>query len=706
MSGRFSTGIHSEDPGGPIISPALSNGGAGIVSTSSNHHAVMLGVQGARLGMDISLEVIHGVRQLGRFDIFRKIFAWVCDYSGLLQGSTTNTTNNSTGTTLVESIEAQSAVLVAVRIAVEVGEDFDMDCWKRLWAILFELRDAHLLPFFLLRESDDDLLRPVQRREWTLATLQGDMTDVVADEFAVCEGRKKKPTPSKPSSMLGAFGRAIFGVDEPEEIPASQSRGEPGTGKEGALIWDELAPSDDEGEDRVNEGEDDVRDASSLEAEFGEDIAHLSPGAIFEAQLIRENIDVDQHVETPITGLERADETHRFQRSPRARLRSRLQNSCQLDGLLSDSRYLDDESIKQSLMSLMDLIPTGQQHGADGSQPTVIDPSKFSKAPMFGMGDRSVSDVSISTPSFAANSNWSIPVSPASEAFAEVVICEVALKNRDRMKMLWNDLLQDHYVGRLSKLVSVSPPEQAQDIIAPDPGLEKRVTGLLRLSICLTKRTDMVNEIMSVWKDILPVSHEQRAQHPFKVLHRHLSEGLWRIVSHTDGLLKLEECGWEGLVALFNWCATRSCSLPPVREQSSVLDEHDPAVQTYRALHLLLNSADLESSIPCNLIDCLRTLVAAGDTRNYPQLCMASLDLLQLLNQKKVLVLNAESVQSTEHFCTTCWREIVGAMAEAAEHPRFSVSTGMLNLHYRATRVFLTKEIFLSRMSGSMPCQC
>jgi len=39
----------------------------------------MLGVQGARLGMDMSLEMLHGVCQLGRVDIFRRIFHCICD---------------------------------------------------------------------------------------------------------------------------------------------------------------------------------------------------------------------------------------------------------------------------------------------------------------------------------------------------------------------------------------------------------------------------------------------------------------------------------------------------------------------------------------------------------------------------------------------------------------------------------------------------
>ena len=658
--------LHSDD--GAIISAPASNGGPGNLAGSNNQHAVMLGVQGARLGMDLSLEMLHGVRQLGRVDIFRKIYSWVCDYSGLLHGG--NAASSSPGSlnthALVDSVEAQSSVLVAVRTAVEVGEDLDIDCWKRLFGLLFELRDAHILPNFLLRESEEDLLHTEQRKQWTAATVNGDMSGIVA-ALAEVKKRKMRQT-SKASTMLGAFGRAIFGVDEPEDSPGGTG-GELGTGKEDIVIWDEFALSDDEGDGNGKQ----VNQEGALEAEFGEDIAHLSPGAMFEAQLIRENINMDQNLDMPVTGLERADETHQFQRSARARLRGRLENSCQLESLISDSRYLDDESIKQCLMALMDLLPNGPQNG----KPTVIDPSKFSTPAKLGMGDRSVSDVSISTASFAAISNWSIPVSPASEAFAEVLICEIALKNRDRLKMLWSDLLHDHYVGRLAKPLSERSTRHSQGIVAPDPGLEKRLTGLIRLSVCSTKRNGMANEILSTWQDILPISQEQeesKAPAPLETFHQHLSEGLWRMVSNADGLLSLRQSGWDGLVSLFNWCATRSCSLPALRIQSSVLDEYDSAVQTYRSLHLLMNSADLESAIPCSLIDSMRTLVAAGDTRNYPQLCLASLDLIQMMNEKKVRLLNEEKPEKTEEFCSLCWRRIVEALAEAAEHPRMSVS--------------------------------
>ena len=706
VSGRFPTSAGDD---GVLASESQGRSSSSGQQNAPNQHAAMLGVQGARLGMDMSLEMLYGVRQLGRIDIFRKIFAWVCDYTGLLKGlhqvHPALLSGNEVANSLVGSVEAQSAVVVAIRTAVEAGEDLNIDGWKRFWAIMLELRDSQVLPSRLLKETDTDFLRPSRRREWNEATLDGDMKDIVADVLAEKEEESRRN--AKPTSVFGMFGRAIFGSDEPDTY---QSRRDaiPRTGKEEAVIWDETALSDNEldNDDEVSAEKNSAQRKMSLEAELGDELAHLSPGAIFEAQLIRESIDINEGMETPVTGLETAEETK--QKSPRSRLRNRFEQACHLDSFVSDTRFLDDESIKQCLIALMDLVPTGPQQPVIAGKPTEIDPSNFSTPTKSGMGDRSMSDVSIATPSFISNSNWSIPVSPASEAFAEVLICEIALKNRDRLKMLWSEFLRDHYVVRLAKLMDDSLDDIASEVIEPDPGLEKRVTGLLRLSVYSTMKGDVANQIISCWKEVLPIQREQQANSPLNALHRHISEGLNRILTLSDNLCDLNEYGWEGLMALIDWCATRSCSLPPVRKPSSPLPEDDPAVQTYRSLHLLLNAAEIQQFIPCDIVACLRTLVAAGDTRNYPQLSVASLDLLQLLHQKKLPSLE-DGIAKRDEFCTSCWRRIVESMAEAAEHPKFSVSTvESITLSRRSGEIphNLLSACICSRMFDNTPCPC
>jgi len=116
---------------------------------------------------------------------------------------------------------------------------------------------------------------------------------------------------------------------------------------------------------------------------------------------------------------------------------------------------------------------------------------------------------------------------------------------------------------------------------------------------------------------------------------------------------------------MLSWVPTNAKGLP----------EDDPSLQTYKSLHLLLNTSDLDVKTPIGVLDSLRILVAAGDLRNYPQLCIAALDLIYLLLEKKTETMKNDTSESTSKMWQASWRRIVEAVAEAAERPRFSVST-------------------------------
>jgi hypothetical protein len=286
------------------------------------------------------------------------------------------------------------------------------------------------------------------------------------------------------------------------------------------------------------------------------------------------------------------------------------------------------------------------------------------------------SDVSVATPVFITKS-FNVPVSPASEAFAEVLICEIALRNRSRLKFLWDGVLQEHYLSRLTRMLVTPPPppsENGRQKIPPDPGLEKRVTGLLRLSQCALQRGDIVNEVVSSWKYLLPMTDDQHASSPLRVMYRHIGTGLWKMASNVDDLLNLDESGWEGLLSLLSWCSKRGCTLPLILPQAKGLPEDDPSLQAYKSLHLLLNTSDLDAKTPVGVLESLRLLIATGDLRSYPQLCIATLDLIHLLNEKKTESMKSDTNELTGKMWHASWRRIVEAIAEAAERPRYSVS--------------------------------
>jgi hypothetical protein len=157
------------------------------------------------------------------------------------------------------------------------------------------------------------------------------------------------------------------------------------------------------------------------------------------------------------------------------------------------------------------------------------------------------------------------------------------------------------------------------------------------------------------------------------VLDKHIGEGLWRTASSVDGLHSLNADGWEGLMSLLKWCAKCGGMSKPVishgSQVSAPLPENDPAYQGYRTAHLILNTEDLDKRVPCSIVDALKALVEAGQNRAYPQLSIASLDLLHTLHEKKINSLQTESFsdENAALFWSGCWRETVAVMAEAAE---------------------------------------
>jgi Sec7 domain len=75
-------------------------------------HSGMLSAQGARLGMDIALELLAGVRNVGRIDIFQQIYCCICSFTGLLGEYQCDAVERTS--IFVNSVEAQSAVIVSV----------------------------------------------------------------------------------------------------------------------------------------------------------------------------------------------------------------------------------------------------------------------------------------------------------------------------------------------------------------------------------------------------------------------------------------------------------------------------------------------------------------------------------------------------------------------------------------------------------------
>jgi hypothetical protein len=637
----------------------------------------MLGAQGARLGMDMAWEMLVGVRHLGRKDIFCKIFKCVCKFSGLLDYSS-NAADRAWA--FSNSVAAQSAVIVAMRIVDDANGDIDKEGWTYVFAMIMELRDLKMLgggdshaSKSLLRETDPDLLKEESRRDWTMKL----------SKKGRASGRDKR---AAGGGFLSSMGRALFGsvedpaMDESINVPAAEYI-HTVHGKEDLLVWDELAPSDDEDESEAKSDD----DRMEFKLRVGDSV---SLGAQFENQLIQEDMMLSQKQEMgiPVTGLERVEDTRRAQVSPRARVRKRLSNSCDFAGLISDSRFMDDQGLSNLLSALLDLVL--QQ------QPGSIDVDAAETAP-----DSSRS-------ALRRKPSPKYPLSPASEAFAEVLICEITLKNRDRFHMLWQNHLANYYYARLKDLSQIFVESPRDLLVKMNGGLEKNISGLLRISRFAMKKGEIANDVLFTWTILDSCEEEEKKISMLNLLDRHIGEGVWRISRSVDRACHLSERGWHGILSLIGWSLRRGASLPPlppspVGRPAVGLAEDDPSLQAYRSLHFLLNSSEVKSQVPPVVGFCIQMLVVTGDRRNCSKLSIAGLDLLQMLSsqiEETAISKEDQSLFDDEtryEYWKSNWIPVIESVAAASKMSP--------NPNVRQHALSMLTDSFLDKRGGLLP---
>ena len=136
-------------------------------------------------------------------------------------------------------------------------------------------------------------------------------------------------------------------------------------------------------------------------------------------------------------------------------------------------------------MALIELLPVN-------SWPVEAAPPMHARE---AFDDRSVSDVSASVPVFTAR-QWHVPISLASEAFAEVLSCEIAIQIRDRLKDLRADVLQGHYHSHLTRILvnHVEGSSSLDDLLHLDDGAWE---GLVWLLNWCAKRGCVLKPILS-----------------------------------------------------------------------------------------------------------------------------------------------------------------------------------------------------------------
>mmetsp|Transcript_958 Transcript_958/g.2067 ORF Transcript_958/g.2067 Transcript_958/m.2067 type:complete len:1826 (+) Transcript_958:193-5670(+) len=647
----------------------------GIKDTVSGAPSGMHGAQGARLGMDIAWEMLVGVRQLGRNDIFCTIFKHVCNCSGLLNYSLDGAARS---WSFANSVEAQGAAIIALHMIRDANSEIDQEGWKYIWAMIFELRDLKMIRGrmsrrgkSLLNESDPDLLTEESRREWTMKLLK--------------KGKDVK-SPSRPNSgILASMGRALFGsVEDPildeTKDPSITDVVRTSHGKEDILVWDDLALSDDEEEDYEKNAPIEAEDNLALYTGN-----RLSIGRHFENQLIQEDMLINQQQEMPVTGLERVEDTRKTQFSPRARARKRLSNSCDFVGLVSDSRFMDDKCLCNLLEALLCLISQGRTLSVNCTNETIES------------SDGAMSNLEKET----------YPLSPASEGFAEVLICEIALKNRDRLSMLWQNHLAEHYHDRLENLTKTYVDNEEELLSRMSGVTEKSITGLLRISCFSMKRGQIGNDVLSTWSLLDSCHSRDNKICLLDVLGRHIGEGLWRITRCVDDSSQLSEKGWHGILSLLKWSVTYGASLPSISStyvgRSVGLVDDDPSIQVYRSLHYLLNVSEAKTQVPSIIGDSIFSLVVTGDRRNCAKLSIAALDLLRVLSnlvEDAAIALEKQPkliVEMRDSFWMINWLPLIEKVA--------SVSRSSSNPTIRQHGLSMLTDLFLDKQAGQLPTE-
>lgn len=495
----------------------------------------------------------------------------------------------------------------------------------------------------IIKESDPDLLSPDARSEFCYRIANW-------DEEGNEEEGKNRPSMSLMSFVFGSTGSLEGG----KNIPAQRTQ--TSHGKEEHLIWDDLASSDEE---------DDNSSFMSFPSERSPKISSI--GASFENQLLYENTLANEEI--GVTGLERLDVSNTSSKSLRMRVRQRLSQLVDFHGLIAESRYLSEEGLSDTLNSLVEIIRDSSKRAKNNTQ----------------KGSEVNDDVLVG-----------LPLSPASEAFAEILLCEIALKNRDRFASVWNNILQAHYNSRLTYRPSREhgDKEHQSETIKLTPGIEKCVTGILRLCVCTSNRNVIANQVLSTLKILTPPFGALMWSPQELNLDKHLAEGLWRICRDVDGLSQIDDEGWSGILGLAEWCATRGGLIS--RDNLGSLAEDDPSLQAFRSLHLILHAVELKDSLEVyrwpQIVRSVRCLVEAGERGHCPKLSVAGLDLLQVLHTRmeSLAVKDGES----QHLLS-CWMPIVEAISEPAEKSR--------NGSVRQQAISLLTDTLLDRHGSWVP---
>lgn len=576
--------------------------------------------QSARLSVDLSITLMSSLKSLTRIDIFEDVFTDICLCTGLVGGYEKEF--NHRASDIFYSTERQTAVVAAIYAMINFGDMLSVKCWLYGWLILLELRDLQLLggktatnERGIVFESDSDFLTMKSRKIWDMTLVN--QVSLATRGPMISNGKKSN---SRKGGFLGSlifrsttsnnFSETDVGIPGDELVSSTNKISSYSGGKDELVIWDDLTSSFDEDDY-------DIKDDNS-------NSSFLSIGVLLEALLLNELDQVNHYVTiTGVTGLETFDDRSQTNFSSRAKFRRRIIQLFDLRSVFSETRFYEIETVQQILQSLVDII--------SGEMTSLM---------------------------------FQVQISPASEALLEVWLCEIALKNRDRIVNLWEAVLEDHYVRRLGDTCVEYHPLSISEI----PGIEKCCTSLIRLTIHNLHRRNLNSRLLKLMESMCdPAGRLQKLSSDALNFNRHISEGLWRICQDVEGIRALDDEGWASLLRMLNFCSSQGISFVVTAENGiSSWSDDDPPIQAFRCMHILLHSHELRESIPHSIVWCIRTLISNSIESFSPKLGVAALDLLSVLHARLDTNMHFSKDHDEDSTCTKSWLAVVDGMAEGS----------------------------------------
>jgi len=481
---------------------------------------------------------------------------------------------------------AQMATVTVFGIADRLGNHLRQG-WRPVIHLLLRMRDLHILPREVLKETDCDLLTPESRRQFNASVLA-----------AMGAHRVKSSTDQRASGFFGW----LRGESKEKSTQGSFELEE---------MWDDTFT--DSEEDAVEKPGDQSPIHPLISRTSDEVITAVIDSSLLTAgptTSSAKNQADDQTIQSFNANPDLPYESF-FQDPSQARaIGRRVASKCNLPEVLSGSRFLSPNTLQHFLATLLTVINTSLPEGENGGIASVGEDSwetEFQKH-YSQQGSNSETQQEQKGKVFAVKLP---PVSRPSLAFAEVLLVEISLRNRDRMGCLW-PMLSNHYRQRLHRARKLTF------------SVEKVATGLLRICTRLMLRANMLATCSEALLWLSPPHLNGKLAMELEPL---LGTGVWHVVTNNAACLpQLTPKGWKAIFDLISTCAHVG---------------GEGASKAFEALCFLAHEPQLQECVPISCVGPVSSFVTSSKAQ--PSLSIAALDLLMVMHFRLEVLFNGQT---------------------------------------------------------------